>query len=461
MLLGRVGFICACLATASLVALTAPAAASTIAETVATAVTTHPTIDAGYAARKAAKNFASEQRAGFFPTIAVNGRGGRVNADDDTTRANTGADAYSWLGEGSVTLTQPIFAGFSTIQRTGAARERFLSADRQLNSTAEEVALKAARAHLNMMRTRELLELASRYLDDIAKRRENIRLMLSEGAADEAELLQADEIHMAAKSTRLGYEEAFRQAEADFIEATGMAPTDVLEFGEAHWDAMLPTSIEQAIATAVGNNPRLAGAGNMVNALRREANAEKGTLLPRLDAEISYLEKDQDDDLGGELSNAQAMMKMSWNFSTGGAQLARISRARAQEMEAVSKRADILRTLEHDVRQKFTSVEVVDKQFELYAGRESASESVLQNYYEQFEGGKQSNLQLISAASRLFDARTARTDAFYRRLLARFELLNVMGTLRGAFGIEITPAVKDKNKTASGDLERQRTAGEE
>lgn len=427
------GMIFKVLLVSTILSLPGMAQAATLADSVTQAVTNHPKIEAGKAATEAARKTLSEQKAGFFPTLSAQARTGRVHADDDTTRANTGADAYSWLGEGSVTLTQPIFAGFSTVNRVGAARDRYFAAEKDMAGTSEDVALRAARAHLNLMRTRELLDIASKYLSEIQSRKDSIGLMVKEGAADEAELLQAEEILMAAKTTRLGYEESYRQAEADYIEIVGAAPGETLEFGAPLWDNKVPATIDEAVSQASAANPKLEAAGKIVEALGREAEAERGGLLPRVDAELSYLEKDQDDDLGGELMNAQAMLKMSWNFSTGGAQFARVGKGLQQQREARARVQDTLRTIEHDVRQKFTSMQIVDEQFGLFVERERANEKIVDNYLSQFEGGKQTNLQLISAHARLFQSRGDRTDAYYRRLLSRFELLNAMGRLRDVF----------------------------
>ncbi len=418
--------------------------AATLSDTVSQAIVQHPKMEAGKAMRDNARKDVWEKNSAFFPMVGVQAKAGRINADDDTTRANTGGDAYSWLGEGTVTVTQPLFAGFGNVNRAEAAKERLKAAQNDLGGEAEDIALKAARAHLNLMRTRELLDLASIYLGEIQKRKDSIDLMVREGAADEAELLQASEILMAAKTTRLGYEEAFRQADADYIEAVGTPPVETLEFGTASWDNMVPNTVDEAISAA-NANPRLSSADNMVAALGREMEAERGNLLPRMDAELAYTEKDQDDDLGGELMNAQAMVKMSWNFSTGGAQFARIGKGVEQQKEAKARKRELSRMIEHDVRQKFTSMKIVDEQFGLYVDRQQANESIVQNYLSQFEGGKQTNLQLISANARLFESRAARTDAYYRRLLSRFELLNTMGKLRDALGaVQQTAAAKTK-----------------
>jgi len=397
---------------------------------------THPLLDAGKASRDAAEKNVWEQQADFFPVLSANGRAGRIHQNDDTTRASTGDDAYSWMGEGTVSLTQPLFSGFSTINKTLAAKDRLNSADRDIAGIEEELSVRATRAHLNMMRTKELLDLAEKYLQAIQERKDNIALMVSEGAADESEDLQASEILMSAKTTRLGYEESYRQAEADYMAVAGAPPEDTLEFGQPLWDKFVPATVEEAVTRAGSSNPRIQSSDKMIDALVHDTRADTASMLPRFDAEVSYTEKDQDDAVGGELMSAQAMLKMGWNFSTGGAQLARVAKGKEQQAEAAARKKDTLREIEHLVRQKYTSMQVVDQQFGLYTDREQAAEKILNNYLSQFEGGKQSNLQLISAHAKLFEARAARTDAYYRRLLSRFELLSSMGVLKDAFDAE-------------------------
>lgn len=410
--------------------------AASLADSVSRALNSHPAVAARTAMAESEWDNMREQKSAYWPVLGINSQFGRTYDNNDTTRAATGGDgASSWKGQGSVSVTQPLFNGFSTTNRVKAAKERHLSAEYEIKDSADNVALQAARAHLNLMRTKELLDIASAYMKEIEARKENINMMLSEGAAEESELLQADEILMAARTTRLGYEEAFRQAEADYIQAVGERPIDRLDFGQATWDKYIPQSMDSAAQQAAEANPRIQAAEKLVSALSREAQAERGGYYPRLDAEFSATAMDQHEDLGGELENVQGMLKMSWNFSTGGGLGARVEKQLDARREAQARRDEAKRDVEHGVRQKYTSMAIVDQQFKLLSDREAAATKLLENYKAQFEGGKQTNLQLVSATMRLFEAKAGRADAFYRRLLSRFELLDAMGSLRVAFGL--------------------------
>lgn len=426
-------------------ALCAPlcARAETIADTVNQALETHPQIKEGTAALAAAGKNIHEQKSGYFPVLALDDLSGRVHNDDFTTRTFTEGPSSSWQQQETVTITQPLFTGFSVENHVGSAEDRYTAATYDLSGTEEDVALRAARAHLNLMRTRELLDLANDYLSNIEERHKNIALMVKEGAADAAELLQADEVEAAAKNTKLGYEESYRQAEADYIEVAGTAPASKLEFGDARWNGMIPATLDGAIAYATSKNAHVLAADSMAAAAAEDRDAEKSSLLPHVDAVMSYNKDNEKYNVGDFTEDAQAVIKIGWNFEMGGGQRARIDKLGEQEKEALAKRQEAQRTAEHDTRQKYTSMQIVDQQFSLLTEREEASEKILKNFTAQFEGGKQTNLQLINANSKVFEAKAARIDAHYRQLLSRFELLNVMGRLREAFGDVKSP---DANK---------------
>jgi adhesin transport system outer membrane protein len=414
------------------------AVAATLSDSVSQAVATHPSAEAGKAATDAAGKALWEQKAGFFPTLSVNANAGREHANNSTTRGLGGpSGASSWVDEGNVSLSQPVFTGFSVLNRARAAQERYDASRYELGGTSEDLALRAARAHLNLMRTKELLDIADSYYKEIQSRHDKIGLMVKEGASDEAESLQAEDVLMAAKNTRLGYEEAWHQAEADFIEEVGHVPDSSLDFGAPSWDKLLPPSVDDAIHAGLAESPKVLAADKVVSASGMEAQAAKGDLMPKVSADIAYDRKNQRDPMGGNSEDASALVRMSWNFSTGGAEAARAGRGAAERAQAIARRHQAARDVEHDVRQKFTSMQIVDEQFGLLATREEAVKKILDSALKQFEAGKQSNLQIIAAHAKLFDARAARTDAYYRKLLSRFELLSAMGRLRQAFGLPL------------------------
>jgi len=264
--------------------------------------------------------------------------------------------------------------------------------------------------------------------------------MVKEGASTDSEQLQAQEVLVSAKNTRLGYEEAWHQAEADYREVVGDVPLGKLEFGASTaWDNAVPKTVDDAVHAGVAASPKVLAAAKLVSATGNEADATRGDLSPHVDAQMNYTQKSQPDTFSGESKDMAGMIRMSWSFSTGGAEVARMYRSLDDRQEAQARRQMAVRGVEHDIRQKFTSMQIVDQQFDLLTERAEDVQKTLDSFLSQFEAGKQTNLQIITAQSRLFDAQAARTDASYRRLLSRFELLNAMGRLAAVFGAPPAP----------------------
>jgi outer membrane protein, adhesin transport system len=365
-----------------------PASAATLAESVSAALLTHPETEASRAAVTGAAQSAREQRAGYFPTLSMSASAGRERAENSTTRGLVGSGATSWTGSHAVTLTQPVFAGFSVKNHAAAAAEREKAAGDAALSVSEDLALRAARAHLNLMRTKELLAAADAYYKEIGLRRDKVALMVKEGAADAAENAQAGDILLAARNTRLGYDEAYRQAEADYIEVVGKKPDAALDFGASSWEPGIPAAIDAAVEAGLAENPAVRAAARAASAAGKDSDAADGERLPRLDAALGYDRKNQVDAMGGNSEDTSAVLRLSWDVSLGGAEAARAARAAAERAGAEARHRAALRQTEHDIRKSFTSMEIVDQQFGLLVEREKAVQDILDSALKQFEAGK-------------------------------------------------------------------------
>lgn len=414
----------------------AQARADTISDTVSRALHGNPTVQAAQAGQRAAEHEVRITRSEFFPTIRVEGAFGAIDADDDTTRARTGGSADSWRGDGSVTVNQKLFEGFNLFNRYDASKSRASAGRFEADDSANSVAMQAIRAHLNVMRARDLLAAARQFNEDARGYRNGIASMVSEGAIDEAELLRADDLFSAADATRLEYEGLLRAAQADYIQVVGGPALTTLDIGVPKLDSRMPDNVKTAIRTALANHPSLRAASRMEEAYDHEVSAERATISPKFGTEVSYFERDQDEDVGGEIESAQALVRMTWEFQTGGAYRHRVRKKLEQREEARARFDERRRQVERDIRNNFHQMQIAGQQLSRYLDRERTNEQIIEKYRAQYEGGMRTLLQIINAQNHLFAARADRINSYYRRLLAKFEVLAATGTLREALSAE-------------------------
>jgi len=411
--------------------------AETLRDAVLKATTDHPSVRSANAAYKQTVDTVNEQKSGYYPELSANASFGRIYGDNATSRglSVTRGAGYSWLGEGGGSMTQTIYDWRATGARVDAAKAREESASSSLMDARAAVALRAVQAYIAVLRSADLLARADENLAAMLDYQSRIETQVAEGGADEGEKSRASDYVLLATNIKTEFDGQYQSALADYIEATGGKP----EGGLTRPDLPegLPRTVDGMIEMARSVHPQVAAAKKAIEALGFDADVEKVSDLPVLSGELSYQQRDQKDLIGGESTDARALLKMNWNYSTGGAQKSRLSRARHQQEEAQARLDDIYRTLERNVRIAWSALDVATRQRDAQEGRREATANVLETYKEQYEGSKKGLTDLMQAQSQAFDADIAFVNADYAVLNAVYTIEASTGNLLSEFAQDI------------------------
>lgn len=422
-------FMCALTGVLTLV-VSSHARAESLRDAVQTALANHPGVEIAAARKDAADQQENEEFSNFFPEINANVAGGRMFGNNSTTRGLTvtRGEAYSWLWEGSASLTQPIFNGFETVNRVDAAEARANAAELTIADTKQALALRAAQAYLNVMRAQDALTKTKSYQDEIKDYLARINTMVENGAADEAEAAQAKNIQALLDNSVAQMEGDVKLAMADYTEAVGSVPTGQLQKTPLQRDLMMKTP-DEAITYATTYHPMLLSARKEMEAEDEEVSADTGALYPSLAGELSYLQRDQKEEIGGELTDGRALMRASWAFSTGGAQIARIRKSKAERSESIARVAQTQRQIERDIRRAYAEYDTALKQKELNGERVKITQNLFDTYKNQFEASKVRLLQLMQVENQLFSTELEQINSEYRVLMAEYSTMASAGRL--------------------------------
>lgn len=411
-----------------------PSYAETLEEAVEMALNNHPSIEAALALRNAAIESQKEERSGFFPEVSASATGGRIFGDNSTSRGlvTTRGEAYSYLWEGNASVTQPIFDGFETWNRFDAAKARRQSANFDVIDIRENLALQTAQAYLSVLRTQKSLQAIQDYEKTIQDYIDRIKALVEDGAADTSEISQAENIRLLLKETEAEFKGQVKSALATYAELVGRLPESDLTEPLPHTDF---DDLERAVSYARENHPFVLSTQQASFAEREEINAERGVLYPDLDAELSYLKRDQREEIGGEVEDRRAILRLSWEFSTGGAQLARVRRSKAEYSETLAQSREAMRQVEREVRLAHAELETAKAQKEVAEERLKITQDLFETNKEQFEGARMTLLQLLQIDNQLFSARLEDLTAKYRVLTAQYTLMASQGRLQKMLNI--------------------------
>lgn len=422
--------------TTALICLSGQAHAYSLQQSVRDAMGFNPQMRIEMLDRQVSEEDIQESRAAFYPTLSATAEAGRVSQNNDTTRALTSDsdNAQSNVAEGYVAVNQLLFDGNSTYNRYKAAKSRKTATEYDYNAAAIDVMRQAAATHIEVMRLRAIEGETQGFLNAVAKYRDNMSLMVNEGALGRSELLQADELIMLTRNALLTYQEQLVLAETLYEETVGQLPEPDLTVDDAAANALLPSDLAQALNYGRAHHPRLHSLDFTANALRRDADAEKNTIIPRFDAELSYRDRDQDNEVGGEAKSAQALVKMSWDMSLGGAYGARVDRNLHLQQQALAEKDQLMNYIERDIKQRYAELLMSGKQLKILTDRETANRDIFNSYNQEYEAGARSILEIVNSQNRMFDSTVSRVNGLYKNIAAKYDLLGAMGRIYEAFG---------------------------
>lgn len=402
----------------------------------------HPSVESAIANRNALAEEGDERRSDYFPSVNVRGTGARMYADNSTSRGLnvTRGAGYSWLWEGGMTVTQPVFNGFETVYRVDAARTRADSAGENIADVREQLAMKTVATYLDVLRSRETVSRMKSHaakVDDFISR---IEKMVAEGAADAAMTEQAKDIRAQLLASLAGAEGQLRSAEATYLELTGHAPDTDMGRPAPRTD-LIPPNADEAVVLARESHPTIKAALLTEQASGLDVDAEKATIYPDVNAEASYLKRDQRDLIGGESIDARAVVRLTWDYAVGGGQQARVRKTLHRMAQSKADLEAMKREVERGVVVAYSNHNAALEQMKLQKDRVTINEGLLKTQQAQFEAAKVNLLQLMQTENALFNAKAALLNGEYGMLAAQFAVLSSIGRLQEA--LNIVPVVAD------------------
>lgn len=427
--------VCLCLSISSVVLLTGSASyAESLEDAARAALENHPSVEAARAVVEGSVQEYKAERSGYFPEVSLTGAGGRVFGDNATSRglSVTRGSGYSYLWEGSLTARQMIFDGFETSARVDSAKALEGAADMSLLEVKEGLALRAVQSYINVLRAREALLKISAHRKKVKNFVDRIESSVDEGASDDSEYQQARDIAMMMDSLVYNYQGQLRFAESDYMEVMGHASDTEMD-QPVMPPGFLPDDLQAALDWAKVNHPSVKAALYSSEAAALDVKSEKAQLYPDLDGELSYFKSDKDDIIGGEVVDAKAVMRLNWNFETGGGQISRIRKRQQDHKESMARVHEMQRQIERNIRQAYSEIQTAEALLETQRDRVKLNKQLLETYNIQFEGARITLLQVLQSENQLFTASLEQLETDYRFLAARYAALASLGRLQDVF----------------------------
>ncbi len=340
----------------------------------------------------------------------------------------------------SLKLTQNIFNGFSTSNKVDYQKQRILAAAYHYLENTNDIAFQMVGAYLDAIRSYRLLQNAKDNVLVNEKIYEDVQSLYDSGLTTKSEMTKIYSSLSLAKSNLVVQQNNTVDKGFRFKRILGR-DVNISELSLPKLDLSMPESIQRATMYAIRNNPSILVSHYNIKGAQSLYREKKSKYYPKIDLEIEQLYNDvnKDNRYDSPDDRTRAYLTLSWNIYKGGAHQSDIQKSRSSVNKEVEIQRDLKRQTIESLELSWSAYEMLTKQLsELYKYYEYSNET-LQSYKKEYEMGRRTLLDLLSAQNDLINAKTQIINAQTDKLFAQYRVLDAMGLL-------VTSVVEDKQE---------------
>jgi outer membrane protein len=411
-----------------------PALADTIEAALVRAYQNNPQLNAQRAQVRSTDENVPQALSGYRPRVAITGSAGYQYTDTNTTTGGSptnilrteihGANPPRSLG---ATVSQTLFNGQQTANKTRAAESQVSGAREALRVLEQTVLLSAASIYMDELRDSAIVEVQKSNVRVLEQTLKQTRDRFNVGEVTRTDVAQSEAQLAAGKTQLLAAEATLVTTKANFRRIIGNEP-EALAPGSPV-DRFLPGTLPGAVELSLIENPNVTAAmfGIDVNYLQVKVN--EGALLPTVTLQASVQQSYEQTMTIFRSFGASAIAQLSVPVYQGGTEYSLIR----QSKENLAQQRLVLEQTRDQAR-----ANTVTAWGQLVAGKAqvtsaqsqvTASEIALNGVREEAKAGQRTSLDVLNAQQALVNARVALVTAQHDRVVASYAVLTAIGRL--------------------------------
>ena len=412
----------------------APVLADTIDAALVRAYQNNPQLNAQRASVRATDENVPQALSGYRPRVALTASAGYQYLDTLLTSGGTptaivrtdthGANAPRSAG---LTVTQTLFNGQQTANRTRAAESQVSGSREALRFLESSVLFSAATIYMDYLRDAAIVEVQRSNTRVLEQTLKQTRDRFNVGEVTRTDVAQSEAQLAAGKTQQLTAESNLTTTRANFRRIIGNDPVALAPGSPV--DRYSPGTLSGAVDLGLVENPNVTAAmfGIDVNYLQVKVN--EGALLPTVTLQASVQQSNEQTLAISRSFGASAIAQLSVPVYQGGAEYSLIR----QSKETLAQQRLVLEQTRDQTR-----ANVVTAWGQLVAGKAqvasaqsqvTASEIALNGVREEAKAGQRTTLDVLNAQQALVNARVALVTAQHDRVVASYSVLNNVGRL--------------------------------
>lgn len=414
--------------------LAAPAAATTLQDTLSNAYQNNATLQAQRAMVAATQDDASAIYSGWKPTVALNASVGRTRLDGQFSSL---FGAFSSPGSPSimpiklrgsavgVQFSQPLYHGGHTNASIGRAHAEVAAQRARLRNTEQRVFLDAARAYINVLTDRKVLLLERHNVTVLGKQLDSARANRQAGAATRTDVAQSKAHLAGARAKVIQAKGDIRKARAAYQRIVGVTAKNIESLAKP---TGLPATFAEALQRASQNYPVIV-ARYAMQAAQDNVDVQRGRFSPSIDLTGSYTHANDPQFAFAQLDRAEIALTVSIPIYQGGALESHQSSAHHRAAQRRHQLIAAQRRARQNVTDAWQAYQTSKAVLAAIESQISAAQIAFRGVRNEHRVGERTQLDVLNAQQDLLAARVRRARDKGNMYIAAYALRAATGRL--------------------------------
>jgi outer membrane protein len=411
-----------------------PASADTIEAALVRAYQSNPQLNAQRAQVRVTDENVPQALSGYRPKLSVSATAGTqytdlLNTFGGTPQAILKSEVFGVNAPRSagVTLSQTLYNGNQTANRTRAAESQVSGSREALRVLDESILLAAATIYMDYLRDAAIVEVQKSNVRVLEQTLKQTRDRFNVGEVTRTDVAQSEAQLAAGQTQLLAAEATLTTTKANFRRIIGNDPVNLAPGSPV--DRFLPATLPAAVELSLIENPNVTASMYGIDVQFLQVKVNEGALLPTVTAQVVVQQAYEQQLQVFRQFGASAIAQLNVPIYQGGAEYSLIR----QSKESLAQQRLVLEQTRDQTR-----ANTVTAWGQLVAGKAqvasaqsqvTASEIALNGVREEAKAGQRTTLDVLNAQQALVNARVALVTAQHDRVVASYAVLSAVGRL--------------------------------
>ena len=413
------------------------ASAETMAEAIAMAYASNPTLQAQRAQLRALDENWYQARAGYRPTLSASGRA--TWSETTIPGTNPLVDVESNSGSAVLSLSQPIYTGGRVAAAVSASEADSLAGRETLRRVEAQVLGQVIQSYVDVRRDQEALRIRQTNVAVLQRQLDESRARFEVGEITRTDVAQS-EARLAAAAALLNSAQAtLATSRATYEAVVGQAPGDLAP--EPPIGTLLPGSIEQAWDLAESGSPILRAAEYAEQASRARVTGARAEQMPTvaLQGQLGYsgLVSPLHTDAYSRALSGGAVVTVP--LFTGGQTLSRVRAATERNNIDRLGVENARRTVRQSITQSWSALQAARSNIEATDKQVRAARIAAEGVVQEQRVGLRTTIDVLNAEQELRAAELSQISARRDEYVAAAGVLGQVGRLQAGYLVPEIP----------------------